>query len=153
MWLETLLSAKTGVDTRTDWSDWDMEVASLIESIRRQPAKIVNGALKRVSSANHWTLRLGECITSKINIPRGLFLIISLLTAMTWENQPEEIDDISLDHNIDQLRSGDFRWPQSSSWMKSRWKPIMYHDLKDCLKSTSTPWSQLPQQSWRPKAS
>ena len=52
------------------------DVASLTERIRRQPAEIVIGALKKKSLTSHWDLGLTPSLMYSKNVARGLQSLI-----------------------------------------------------------------------------
>jgi len=58
-------------------------VACRTESIRRQPAEIAIGALKRSVSANHPTSMLTSALRSRINVTRGLRPIVRVHSVVT----------------------------------------------------------------------
>ena len=76
-------------------------VTCLIERIRRQPAEIAIGALKRSVSANHVRSWLTPALRRRINVTRGLPLIVRFYSAVTREHPPDEVYHISVDQNID----------------------------------------------------
>ena len=104
-WLElpeTAVLAVSQIDTEVPFDLSKVTcVACRIDSIRRQPAEIVAGALKIRASTSHATSRFALALKSKINVTRGLHAVIRLHSISTSDGVPDEVHYISLDQGID----------------------------------------------------
>ena len=106
--LETAVLSVSQIDTEVPFDLGKVAcVGCRIESIRRQPAEIVAGALKIRVSASQVTSRFALALRNKINVTRGLHVVVrpcccqTLHPISTSDGVPDEVHHIFLDQDID----------------------------------------------------